>query len=419
MRITLVKPPLMRVDHRGDLIIDYKYTQEKFPVCTSVTLEQLAQNSGHETTLIKAFTLGYTMEETLRLILASRPEVLGISCTNVTLESGIALAEETKRALPSIKVIFGGVFPSLLGEKIFDVTDAVDHVVIGDGEHVWSLLDSLPRITERLFDVTVDSYPLRPNLRQEIARGYVPGVQASRGCSFNRCRFCAVAAVNKKTRRRWTPRSIKAIVDEVGYLYNNFSVCDIVFVDEDFLGCQPERGLQLLEQLHHDHPYLKFYIDIHINQVNTSLLLNLRKNGLAGIYVGVDSFSEETLRCYSKGYNGAKAKSKMREIHDVGIPFVAGFIPFNPFASFDQIADDIQTGAEYGITDITRLSHQLVITYGTPIFRRMGYNNRLIVDYAFKDERIEKLQTSIRELHGVQPEKFVPEIHKIVNKLKK
>ncbi len=64
-----------------------------------------------------------------------KPRGVGISCTAIVqAEEVIELCERIKRAHPEIFVFLGGYFPTIYYEEIFEKTDAVDLIVVGEGE---------------------------------------------------------------------------------------------------------------------------------------------------------------------------------------------------------------------------------------------------------------------------------------------
>lgn len=73
--------------------------------------------------------------ELLRDIVTLRPKGVGISCTAISqAEEVIGLFERIKERDPSIFTFLGGYFPTIYYEEVFCRTDAVDLIVIGEGE---------------------------------------------------------------------------------------------------------------------------------------------------------------------------------------------------------------------------------------------------------------------------------------------
>jgi radical SAM superfamily enzyme YgiQ (UPF0313 family) len=407
MKLALINPPLLEVDLKNDKIIDYDQTGEKFPVCSSITLEQIATHSGLEHSdilILKAYTLNISKQNILNSILNFKPTHIGYSCTNISINTAMNFSEDISRILPDSIHIFGGYFPSLLGEELFNQCPTADYVVIGDGENtIKELLKRKKNSNKQVitskeypFDFENSKKPIRTHTIDEIKLDYTPGIQSSRGCTYNSCSFCSVAAVNKKINRKWEARSAESVIDEIIELREISNIRHAVFVDEDFIGNKPERAIKILSEIYAKYNDQKFYFDLNINQVDKTLLKELMKYGLEGVFIGIESFSDTTLNLYCKGYSAKKAKKKIEQINNIGLSYVAGFMPFNPQSCFETISNDIKIGLELGITDITRLSHQLVLSFGTPLYKKFNdQTGDFILDYNFKDQRIELLKNKL------------------------
>ena len=148
-------------------------------------------------------------EETVASVIASAPDVLGLTCYWWDLTAQMNLAERVKAVHPGTRVVLGGPAATNRGERLLHDCAAVDAVVRGEGEERlaellrrdWRDLSGLPRVAWRDPDGVVRTNPGRERALRfdEIPSPWVnldftPAgqhavMQFSRGCPF-RCKYC-------------------------------------------------------------------------------------------------------------------------------------------------------------------------------------------------------------------------------------
>lgn len=183
--------------------------------------------------------------------------LVGITALTEQIKQGIELSEFAKKINPNLKIVWGGVHPSLFPSQTC-IDPLIDFVVVGEGETTlleltnalekdnsdFSGIDGLvykengnvkinnPR---KLLDmnelpspnwdlVEVDRYITMPDGRKEMQ------VHTSRGCP-HRCTFC----INRIFENlRWRSKNAEKVLDEIEYLINRYNVDHIRFRDENF-----------------------------------------------------------------------------------------------------------------------------------------------------------------------------------------
>lgn len=143
-------------------------------------------------------------------VLATAPDVLGLSCYSWDIESQLALAATVKAARPTTRVILGGPSATFDARRLLLDNAAVDIVVRGEGEETLAELLQLEGhdlagvagVSWRAPDGSLREEPDRPpvadlaTLRSPLLTGVlVPPRQNlmfefSRGCIY-RCKYCA------------------------------------------------------------------------------------------------------------------------------------------------------------------------------------------------------------------------------------
>jgi len=182
------------------------------------------------------------------------------------------LVADLKRALPSIPVVMGGVFPSTQPELA--MASEADFIILGEGEVSMAKLadcftsknfESLPAGVISISDVNasqkatpqyvrdVDEIPFPQRELLEFER-YVTisprnqrgwrtsSILSSRGCPYD-CEFCSVHPV---CGYKWRPRSAKNVLCEIESLIDQYKVNHFEIEDDNF-SFNKERTIEILE----------------------------------------------------------------------------------------------------------------------------------------------------------------------------
>jgi radical SAM superfamily enzyme YgiQ (UPF0313 family) len=260
------------------------------------------------------------------LFLKKRPDCIGITAMSTTLFSAFRIARIAKSVLPEIKVITGGIHPTLEPKQVLQNSD-IDYVVRGEGEFALeSILSSisshgLPEIEGVCFrshgeysigekarlitDIDslpfpdYSSFPIDAYIQyNENLRG-IKGISmlVSRGCPYH-CSFCSVKSTMGTRYRIKSPRKV---VDEMEFLRYNFQLEGIWFKDsilnlkstwvEDFCREIKRRNLNLIWQC-----------NTRVDLVHEDEIRLMAESGLAQLDLGIESGSVKSLSVLKKGY---------------------------------------------------------------------------------------------------------------------
>lgn len=181
---------------------------------------------------------------------------IGSYCMSIHVQHLIPLLEDVKKANPEIKIVLGGVHPTLFPEQTV-ADDLIDFVVVGEGEvtmlelvqaieHGRTDYENIKGIgfkrngqvittSQREF-IDMDTLPfvdwgMMNKDAVESMVGKIARVQTSRGCYF-KCAFC-LNVVSKNRKMRY--RSPKKVVDEIEHMVKTYGVKRIGVRDEIFL----------------------------------------------------------------------------------------------------------------------------------------------------------------------------------------
>ncbi|MEK6680788.1 MAG: radical SAM protein [Nitrospirota bacterium] len=259
-------------------------------------------------------------DENIETIDFDKPvDLVGITSMTAEINRAYEIAGEYRKR--GVKVVMGGIHPSLLPDEAIQHSDAV---VVGEAEGAWHdvINDFKKNRLKKIY-----SSETRPSLenmvlpRRDIIKGkrYLTSniIQTTRGCPFS-CTFCTVT---KFFGNAYRCRPVADVIREVESLDGDF----IVFIDDNILA-NPKRAKELFRALI---PYKKKWVSqSSINLARDDELLRLAaKSGCMGMFIGIESFSQESLRTIKKSVNqGFPAQDSIKKIQDHGILVEGAFI---------------------------------------------------------------------------------------------
>ena len=158
----------------------------------------------------------------------------------------------------------------------------------------------------------------RRDLLQQAARHYatINAVQAGRGCRHN-CRYCSVTVFHRQRYRR---RAVGDVITELRSLPRDF-----IFVDDNIIA-EREFALELFRAMI---PLRKRWVSQSSILVadDPELLQLMGAAGCCGLFIGIETGSEENLAAMNKQFNHTRSYAeRLRQIRRAGIGVIAGII---------------------------------------------------------------------------------------------
>jgi len=256
-------------------------------------------------------------------------DLVGITALTITAKRAYEIAD-TFRA-KGVKVVLGGIHPSILPEEASQHADAV---VIGEAEGIWPNLiedfkaNKLQKIYQQHQRPSMLNLPIpRRDLFVKGAYLLRNTISTTRGCPYS-CSFCTVTSFFGHTYRC---RPVEEIIKEIETL-NHKKL--IVFVDDNIVG-NPKFAKELFQALI---PYkIKWVGQASVTVANDDELLKLAAaSGCIDLFIGFESLSPANLAAVGKKINTVdEYENVIRKIHSYGIA-IHGFFMFG----FDEDDED-------------------------------------------------------------------------------
>lgn len=332
-------------------------------------LAAVARAAGHEAEIVSGPALGLTSWQVIEAARRFAPSVVGVSLpfTDELAPALKALSMLAGNLGPDVAVIVGGHAATASFRDVLDQAPSVRAVVLGEGEVTFR--EVIERIGEGRDILDVPGLAVRASVgyrvtpRRELIKGLdtlpFPArdlllakrragkdigeifIAGSRGCPY-RCSFCDIKTFYKNGEGvSWRARSPSNIVEELRRICAEFGTKPVYcFVDDQFFG-PGNRGRvhahELADRLIDADLGLSFEITCRADSVDREVFEHLKRAGLAGAYIGLDSGSQVALDRFQKDITVARNIEAVRTLRELELAVDFGFIMFDPWTTRDDL----------------------------------------------------------------------------------
>lgn len=259
-------------------------------------------------------------EALVKQVVSMKPDIIGFSMFTINYQRSLVVAKLLKKALPHTPIIFGGIHPTSVPERVIK-QKCVDMVCVGEGEY--SLLELMDSYKNGIFSRTdirsiwfkkngkiiknpgrpmVENLDTLPFPQKDIFYKFYPGFMddyytiSSRGCPFA-CTFCAnnvIRNVGKGFGKPIRRRSPKNIVDELAIAKNKYGFKKLTFVDDVFVQDLP--WLKEFSKLYQKKVGIPYAMLTHPKFLTPEIAQTLKDSGCYFLLFGIQSASEKIRR---------------------------------------------------------------------------------------------------------------------------
>lgn len=275
-------------------------------------------------------------------ILATQPDLVGLSATTAGFMDAVDLAVELRRRRPEVRIIVGNVHASAIGAPLLRYFPEIDALCLGEGEG--ALLDmaegkafaQIPNLVyrdgERIVTnprrVRIANLDELPFPAYEKLAGFPQGYHlplfayrkrwgatmiTSRGCPYT-CSFCDRTVFE----RTYRFNSAEYIYAQMRHLRDQFGVRHINFYDDLFTS-QPQRVHALCERLIAEPLGVEFNCAIRTGHTSDDMLRLLKRAGAVMVSLGVESADAAMMRRHKAGVTLEAVRETVVKIHAAGL----------------------------------------------------------------------------------------------------
>ena len=397
MRVVLISSPGLR-----QLEI-YQSIGVRAPPLGLAYIASVLEEAGHKVSIIDASTLGLSVEETAKMALSNKPDVIGISAVTPTAKGAYSLAKIIKEKDPTLKIVMGGPHVSFLYTEA--LTNGADYVVIGEGERTTlELIEFIESFGDSIEPVNVKGLAYRdkdgqvkltaprPLIRDldslpEPARHLLPmdkytlfdkpikiiHVMASRGCPYG-CIYCSTSYF---WGRRYRIRSPSKVAEEVERNTEKYRTNIVVFSDDE-LTLLPQWVDSFVNEIKSRGLDITFTCGSRVSSVSKEMLIKLKRAGCTTIYYGIESYKDEDIEKIGKRITISQVIKAVSWSKEAGIETAGSFILGFPWQTVEDMEKTIRFSIKLGVD---YAQYTVATPYpGTPLYR-MAKENGLIEIY--------------------------------------
>lgn len=308
------------------------------------------------------FTINQRLDFIAEELFRKQPDVVLFSCYIWNVEMLRQLCPILKKIMPDCVIGFGGPEVSYESETFLRENPAVDFVMRGEGEFVFTkylehldagnpaTLGEIESLTYRQGDEIFSTPQMHPMDLALLPFPYeddfsdvqnqIIYYESSRGCPYH-CGYCLSSVENGV---RFVPLD-KVLPDLQKFLDKN--VPQVKFIDRTF-NCKKSHAMAIWKYLHeHDNGVTNFHFEITadlIDQETIDFLKTVRK-GLFQFEIGVQSTNPQTIRAINRNVDFAALSEIVRQIKDGGnihqhLDLIAG-LPYEDYDSFGRSFNDV------------------------------------------------------------------------------
>ena len=301
----------------------------------------------------------FTPEKLYHFLINIPERIIGISLWDSVSPKVILATQKLKADYPDKIIILGGPSASALGDNLVKYFPWIDYVVLGEGEAVLQNLltwivsgghDTLAlsgRVVGqdkgRIFcggsdipllereRIPIPDYSLANNGSYNRAE-----IVTSRGCPY-KCSFCSV---NNTLSGNIRYRKDEHYWAEIDCLLNDHNY-DCVHILDDNFGTDKSRFNRFIHEFAVRHPRKEWSCYFRLSDLGRSTVDLMAESGCCGVFVGIESGSNEKLRAIKKNISDGSIIERIKYAAykmNVTASFIWGF----PDETYDQFLQTLE-----------------------------------------------------------------------------
>jgi radical SAM superfamily enzyme YgiQ (UPF0313 family) len=392
MKVTLVSPPF------SNKFPSFSY----YPPLGLASLSAVLEKNKIEVSLIDAAAEDISIENTVKKILDTSPDLIGITTMTLFHSQIIKMAKMIKKQT-NTPICLGGQHATFLADQLLSTGD-FDFVVRGEGEltltdlcnslqtpkkmksikglsfvkngktfhnpvrEFISDLDTLPRAAYHLLPFQ-DYQPKAPP--GFIRKKPWITIITSRGCPFG-CRFCSSSVYWGKI---WRGQSVERVSNDLEWLVSKYELKSLLFVDDNFTFYK-KRIEQICSEIVKRRLNFEFSCSCRVDQVDFDLLSKMHDAGCWRIGFGIEAGTQEALDWYGKKITLEKSREAIKLCKRVGISPICYFIIGAPFETEEMILKTVEFAKEL---DVEVVGFSFLVPFpGSQLYEYSIKNNLLL-----------------------------------------
>lgn len=307
-----------------------------------------------------------------KLLLRIKPQIIGITMMTATFNNSCRIATTIKEVLPETKVIVGGSHVSALPGETLKSCNAIDCVVVGEGEETFAeICECVKRnqsfagvkgivyrlngsvkyniLRELIENLDILPFPRRDYIdmrrykRSHVSRGFsrkylnIVEMILSRGCP-GECIFCATNVI---WRNKIRFRSITNILAEIEYCRKKINANHFSFEDDSFSFNRHWAELLCVELKKEK---ITWNCNLRVDMITPDLLRLMAESGCRKVQFGIESGSQKILNLIQKNISLEQVEQAVEWANQAKIRFIEGafILGVHPEENLDDVLSTLR-----------------------------------------------------------------------------
>jgi len=312
----------------------------------------LLKENGFDVEFLNFYNLNRSSPEIRKSLLEKKPDIIGFSILHGNRWGGIDIAKTAREVDPSVPIVFGGAGATFLWEHLMTHFEAIDYVVVGEGEFPFLQLadsiknnqkDKIKHIKGLVFrEKGKIVYTGKAKAIHDLDSLPIPAkhftynhLSLTRGCP-GKCTFCGSPRIwDRKVRFH----SAAYFVDHLELLHKKG--VSFFYVSDDTFTLKEKLVIQICKMILERNLRITWVAISHVNHVNEEMLYWMRLAGCSQISYGVESGSEKIRNLLCKNIKTDAIEKAFEITGKYGILARAYFIYGCPQETWETIGESI------------------------------------------------------------------------------
>jgi len=370
----------------------------KPPIGLLYVATYLKEKTPHSVEIIDAQAERLGLEETLSRVLASKPDVVGISAWTDWWYSAHQLGRMIKGKMPEAHICYGGPHAAIYPEETIQAAHT-DSVIAGDGEAPFAALcdmvakacvnndfpglhfkrygakegDARFFIQKNLDELPLPDRTLLPIRNYSSLLGtsnFVTTMLTSRGCPY-RCTYC------KLSHQKTACRSAQSVIEEFKEI-ERLGIKEVEVYDDTFTWSKA-RAMDICRGLIEQNVKVAWAARDRVNAADPELLDLMKKAGCTRIHYGIESGVDRIIELMKKNITTGEARRAVSLAKERGFTVLVFFMLGNK----GETAEDIRRTIDFALgLDADYAEFSITIPYpGTEMYLEALSKNIINRDY--------------------------------------
>jgi len=344
------------------------------------------KENGHEVEIVNWYNIHKNPQEIEHVLKNYRPDIIGFSIFNANRWGGIEIAHLAKKIIPQVKIVFGGVDATFLWKHLLTYFQAIDYIVLGEGEYPFlALVEALEKgDAHKIENLSGIACRKDGKIVRTKPGEYIPDldtlpnparyfsfqhVVSSRGCPYD-CTFCGSPKFWKRKVRFHSP---EYFVDQLELLYKKG--ISFFYVSDDTFTFKKSRVIDICKDIIGRGLDITWVAISRVNCVDEDILYWMRKAGCIQISYGVESGSEKMRAFFNKKTRTEDIRRAFALTRKFGILPRAYFIYGSPGETWETVQESIDLMHE--IKPLAMVSYILDIYPGTALYSHFKEKSKI------------------------------------------